>query len=350
MHTTKLQILTLSILLTLSFLSTFSAGYLLKTLQTDPTPKPIPEIQLPVNTPSASKHSDTIDSYTPYSFEPGLHYFDDTVIAISKQPPHQAIVATVSRKQQQGQSYQQLSRASYYNGREWSRKLTDQTTDTATIRPSILVSEWNHYIDPSRVLKEQLLATINLNDQIKIRSQSFDNEISMRSLPGYTKLVSETDGTLTINDTQFPAHIVYSKIYSLNSQDLQFYNTPLGIVTDWAVLWSQQGEFFHLDITSVENQTSLYQTHQIAIFKNQQAAIAKTFDIARTRDKQLNPSKFTYTLNKPVEKTISLTRTTQLNKAPNASYNWIMGHVNGTVSSADGTQSRLHGLVEYIND
>lgn len=349
----QIQLTILSLLIISSSISTFVAGYLTHAVQfannfqspipiTTQNPQPIAPL------PSSQIQSD--NKFTQYAPQPGEHYFDDTIIAISKQPPYEAVVATVSRSQNQKQTYQQVSRVSYFNGKEWTRKIIDNQNKDALISDNELIKQWNHYIDASRVLREQVTTEISLNDQLKIRTQSFDNEITMRSLPGYTKLMSETEGTIFINDKPIPAHIVFTKIYSLNTADLHFYDSPLGITTDWAVLWSQSGEFFHIDATSVEREIPTYTSHQVAIKKDINGGVFKTFDLIVKKDNAVNPSKFTLSLNSPIETQLQINRTTILNKAPNANYNWIMGHALGDLINQDQEKVQVHGLIEYIKD
>lgn len=44
-----------------------------------------------------------------------------------------------------------------------------------------------------------------------------ENEIGIRSLPGYTKFMSEGDGTIIINGEPFESYVLYTRIYSSNS-------------------------------------------------------------------------------------------------------------------------------------
>jgi hypothetical protein len=346
-HGTK-HFIILALLMLGGFTSTFYAGYLTHYLTSQDTPTPLPlRTQSPqTQTPKPSN----TNTFEPYITSDGEHYFDDTIIAISPEPPHVAVIATLSRAQEANEGYYHVARVSYYNGKSWTRKIIQDTSKDSQIKPNELLLEWNHVIDNTRVLKEQILTKILLNDQISIRTQTLENEISMRSLPGYTKLLSEAEGTLTINSQSMPVKILSSKIYSLNSNDIHFYTSPLGITTDWLILWTQQNEFIHVDSTTVKNPIPLYNSHQIAVLKNSLGGVYKTYNMQTLRDNNSDPKNYNIFLSNPILKTINLQRTSFLNKAPNSEYTWNIGHVKGEVTDEIGNKTSAFGLMEYIKD
>lgn len=339
----------------IGFISAFAGGFFLKDLLKKETPVSIPNIPQQTSKPAGSKipvpniqnDADTTGQQT--KFLPGKHYFDDTIIAVSKDKPYYSIVATVTR-QEQNSNYSQISRVSFFNGNSWFRKTDSKSSPDSEIVANQLVRSWTTNIDSSRVLKENDNGEINIeNSQIQFSTGPLQNEISIRSLPGYTKFLSKGDGFLTINGAKYPSYILYSRIYSLNSSDIQFYNQPFGLTTDWLIFWDSEGNMYHVDATEVENPTLIYQTHKIGILENNQGAVFKTFQLNITRDSSVPPNKYTITLANPVNVSFEFNLLDSINKAPDNSFKWYMGHVSGTVNK-DGRAINGIGLVEYIHN
>ena len=341
------------LLVILGFITAFGGGYLLKDLLkkgndvTQNIKQEIPQSnpQKPIIQNEASTNQETT------KFLPGKHYFDDTVIAITKDKPNYSIVATVTR-QEQDKDYAQNSRVSYFDGNSWARKLDTKSIPNSTIVSNSLVKNWATNIDPSRVLKETDNGEINMsNSTILFSTGPLQNEIVVRSLPGYTKFLSKGEGTLTINGTQHPAYILYSRIYSLNSSDIQFYNQPFGVTTDWLIFWDTDGNMYHVDATEVSNPTLIYQTHKLGVIEDKNGTVSKTFQLTVNRDTSIPPNKYTIGLATPIGSTLNLNLLDSVNKAPDNSFKWYMGHVTGTVQRGEGGQVLNGiGLVEYIHN
>ncbi len=351
----------LLLLVILGFITAFGGGYFLKDLlkkgndvtqnikQEIPQPTPATNTQLNPQKPIIQNEPSAIQETT--KFLPGKQYFDDTIIAITKDKPNYSIVATVTR-QQQDSNYSQNSRVSYFDGKSWDRKLDTKSTQDSTIVSNSLVRSWSTNIDSSRVLKETDNGEINVNNStILFSSGNLQNEISIRSLPGYTKFLSKGDGFLTINGTKYPAYVLYTRIYSLNSSDIQFYNQPFGLTTDWLVFWDSDGNMYHVDATEVSNPTLIYQTHKLGVIEDKDSTVTKTFQLTIARDSQTPPNKYTIGLASPIGSTLNLNLLDSINKAPDNSFKWYMGHVTGTVQRGEGGQVLNGiGLVEYIHN
>jgi hypothetical protein len=162
--------------------------------------------------------------------------------------------------------------------------------------------------------------------------------------------MSNSSGTVTIDGKTYDAYILYTKIYSLNAKDIQFYDQPLGLKTYWIAFWDVNGNFYHIDTTSVDKPTEVYKTHQIAIEETIDGGVYKSFSVGAENDKTKPPTNFTIQTNLPNGAVLSLKRLNALNKAPNNSYTWIMGEVDGVVTTNTDQQSNGVGLVEYIQD
>jgi len=346
-------------LVTLGFITAFVGGYALKDFLkkgNDITQNNKQEIVQSTVAPSSSPQKPIIQNepstmQETTKFLPGKHYFDDTIITITKDKPNYTIVATVTR-QQQDSDYSQNSRVSYFDGKSWARKLDTKSIPDSNIVGNSLIKSWSTSIDSSRVLKETDKGEININNStILFSSGNLENEISIRSLPGYTKFLSKGDGSLTVNGINYPAYILYTRIYSLNASDIQFYNQPFGLTTDWLVFWDTDGNMYHVDATEVSNPSLIYQTHKLGVIEDKTGAVSKTFELTVSRDSLTPPNKYTIGLATPIGSTLNLNLLDSVNKAPDNSFKWYMGHVIGTVQRGEG-QPALNGigLVEYIHN
>lgn len=326
----------------LGFISTFVSGYYLSTLSrtennvTTATPKP------PSDEPQLLQ--DTT------KFLPGKHYFDDTIMVITKDKPQLSLVATVTRAEQE-KDYAQGTRVSYFDGSNWTRLSDAKTISDSAIVSGKLVKSWSTTIDPSRVLKQTAQGEINVNgSSLSFSTGILQNEIGIRSLPGYTKFLSYGTGTLTVNGTAHNAYILYTRIYSLNAADIQFYNQPFGVTTDYLAFWDTQGNFYHVDSTFVDKPTPTYQTHQLGVLEDTQGTVTKTFSTSIDRGSENPPVSYTINMGSPIGATLRLSRINGINKAPNGSYTWYMGNVDGTVTKPNGETLSGVGLIEYIHN
>jgi len=282
-------------------------------------------------------------------FIPGKHYFDDTIILVSKKDPSINLVATVTRSEQDG-SYTQGTRVSFFDGASWDRKTTSQKTDSSSIVSNGIVKSWNVQIDPTRVLKQTVDGEVTVNKKtIQFTSGILQNEISVRSLPGYTKFMSEGMGTITVEGTSYDAYVLYTRIYSLNASDIQFYSEPLGLTTDWMIFWDSAGNFYHADVTNVQKPTDIYQTHELGILKDPQGAVSKTFNVSVTRDGLTPPKDYTISFGESLNAKLNFQRIDELNKAPDGSFQWFIGNIDGKIEK-NGQFIPGKGLIEYIHN
>jgi hypothetical protein len=343
---TFLKVLLLLLLLA-GFVTTFFSGYYVAQLQSVPgQPAPTPSI---TSGPTVKPGATGVPQQST-EFLPGKYYFDDTLIAVTKSKPVRSFAVSVRRLEQQ-QAYVHNTGASYFNGTSWERDTDSRNAPDATIISNDVVNKWEVMIDPTRVLKQSAQGDITVGGtRISFDTGLLYNEIGMRSLPGYTKFMSRGSGTLTINDEKFDAFMLYTRIYSLNATDIQFYNQPIGLTTDWLAFWDTQGDFYHIDVTDVETPTPIYQSHRIGVYDDVDGTVAKTFSVTVNRNSLDDPSIYTVQLPSPIATTLKYTRSDKLNKAPNASYTWFTGNVTGEVIKTDGTVVAGVGLMEYIHN
>jgi hypothetical protein len=213
------------------------------------------------------------------------------------------------------------------------------------------VKSWVINTDPSRVLKQTVQGDIAIDsNSLKFNTAILQNEIGIRSLPGYTKFMSEGSGILNANGTNYPVYVIYTRIYSLNAQEIQFYTQPFGLTTDWIAFWDNSGNFYHIDSTSVDKPTPTYQTHNLAVLKDVNGAITKSFDLSINRGTKNPPEQYSVMINNPINATLNFNRINGVNKAANSTYTWYMGDIEGTVQKENGEKINGIGLVEYIHD
>lgn len=298
-------------------------------------------------TPSATPTDNTPD--IPTSFKANTSYFDDTILLITKNEPHITVVASADRSQEDS-NYKQSSRVSFFNGQDWSRKVTSSTNNTEQIQTNDIIKDWNITYDQSKVLKQSVTGTIMMdNNSIKFATQTLTNEMTIRSLPGYTKFMSEGTATAVINNVSYDCYVLYTRIYSNNAAELVSYDGSFNLTTDWAAFWDTAGNFYHLDSTNVVQDIPNYKSHTIGVFKNKDGSVQKTFTLNITRDAANPPVNYTINFGTPIDHKLTLTRTNGINKYPNNSYVWYVGNVAGTVTNEKGIKSEGVGLIEYIN-
>ncbi len=350
----------LVVILVIGFITTFASGFFLsklfeseKNVTTQKTPSSTSQFPKIVkepdvtSIPSSSPNPEVSQDTT--KFLPGKHYFEDTIILVTKDKPQINLVATVTRAEQDS-NYAQSTRVSYYDGKNWTRQSSSKAAKDSAIVSNNLVKSWVTDIDPSRVLKQTVKGEITINNSsITFSSYVLQNEIGMRSLPGYTKFMSNGTGTVAVNGVSRGAYILYTRIYSSNASDIQFYNDPFGLTTDWVVFWDTQGNFYHVDATSVDKPTTTYQTHKIGVMENSTGAVSKAFDLSIERGSKSPPEDYVISLFSPINAKLTVKRINGVNKAPNGSYIWYMGNIEGTVETQQGSIPGV-GLVEYIHD
>ena len=331
---TKLSIL---IGLIVGFIATFGSGfYLSSQLHLENPPQVTPTV-------SPSPTPDDFPGLLPgTSGDTAQQYFLDTIFLIEKAEPHRAVIASIGR---------QDSRASYFNGAVWDREVTHVTTTKSGIEADTVIKKWDVKIDRSRVLREKVSGQLDIHKvRVEFTSDTLANEIGIRSLPDYTKFMSEGDGTILIDGASIPVHILYTRIYSMDASKIQFYTEPMGVTTDWVAFWDQAGNFYHIDTTEVGQPTDIYETHQIGVWKNSVGAVAKTFQVSVARDANPLPIELTISLQSPISTTLRLQRDSLQDRSIAGKYDWFLGTATGTVTNSKGENIQGFGIIEYIHD
>lgn len=275
----------------------------------------------------------------------GNEYYDDTIMALSTSLPRRILIGTVTREVTDGGAIQN-TRSSYFDGESWTRKLLTKAYSDTSIHSNAIVNNWSILIDPSRVLKQSVKGGLTVgNNKLEFETGVIDNNIGMRSLPGYTKFISTGTGKLVVNGSTLPANILYTRIYSNNADEIQSYGTPIGATTHWIAFWDDDGNVYHIDSTYVSRPTKIYETHQIGVMVDSNGRVSKTYDVKIDISGEKPPKSYSFQLGAPINKNGSFTIGVSINKAPNNAYTWYMSEGVGEVEGVAG-----FGVVEYIQD
>jgi len=339
------------LLIFLSVVSVFVGGMFFQKIVLGETLVPVVPTPALLPTPTLQEFpdSDLAEPQPGSEFAEGKSYFDDTVMMITEERPRRILVATVTRNNQSGEWVENV-RASYFDGSVWTRRLASGLATGAEIYSNSLIKRWVVNVDKSRVLKQSASGEIKIDSNlISFETGNLFNEIGMRSLPGYSKFMSTGKGSITINNKKLAAKVLYTRIYSLNSSEIQFYSSPLGLTTDWVAFWDEKGNFYHVDRTEVDKPTPIYETHQIGVQVTKTGFVGKSFGVLVTRDTMIPPEKYSVSLQNPLNTILNFKRVNLIDKAPNSEYDWYMGEIEGEVISSD-EKTQGFGIVEYIHD
>lgn len=291
----------------------------------------------------------------PISFTTGKHYFLDNLIVISKTSPRIMLEINAGRSEVADGKFRKFIRVNYFDGTTWTYKSDIVVAETPNITPTTLIPSWSTQIDKSRLLREQSQVQVELdNNHFKITTDVLSNDMLIRSLPEYTKFMSEGRGTLSINDAAIPVYISYSRIFSSNFDqlpvtDTNYYDKDNDVLTDWLLFWDADENFYFVDVTHVGENMSVenYTSHALGIKKSNTGAVQTTFNVGITHDSLTNPRSFTIDLGKPINQTVEFTpgRTIPLSQAFKK---WILGNAEGSVKSAGQKTTTGFGIFEYI--
>ena len=338
--TDKLNLWLVAVLLLLSTTAAFVGGYFFKSIDQEPPSQTYGAIP----SPNPNLDDEPIQLATPATI--GGDYYDDTIMAVTSETPRRLLVATVSRKETE-QGAIQGTRVSFFDGHNWTRKILSEKEEDLGINTNSLLEGWKIEIDPSRVLRQTVSGRVTVDETtIGFETGELTNNIGMRSLPGYTKFMSTQDGMVNIDGVKVKAKILYTRIYSSNAAELQFYETPFGLTTNWLAFWDREGNFYHIDRTQVDKATDKYQTHQIGVKVAKDGGVYKTFVVEVTQGEENPPASYEIKLGAPINETVQFVAGESINKAPSNAYQWFMSEGEGQIDqSVSG-----YGVVEYIHN
>ena len=325
---TKLYVL-IVFTVVIGVLSSFFSGYFLKSLLS----------------PSKSGDASVVKRL---EFKPN---FIDEVIIVAKEKPYQTLILSAIRTYTSTDSYSYTVKAFYFDGTKWTKQISKGNTAQLDIMPkTTYLPKWEINSDPSYMLKQSALGEALLNDnKIEFDAPLLLNEMGVRSDPKYTKFMSETEGTLTINNAQYGSHVLYSRIYSFNApESLVTTSDPSGIETEWLAFWDNEGNFYSIDETKIDNKKTLdiYKAHSMAILKDVDKKIQKSFTLNLVKN---GLNKYKVDILENISSSISVTRLNSVNKAVDENDIWNTGQVVGEVKLKNGKIIKGFGIFEQIS-
>ncbi|QQG41960.1 MAG: hypothetical protein HYV90_01450 [Candidatus Woesebacteria bacterium] len=276
-------------------------------------------------------------------------YFSDEIILISKDAPHYTLIAYASRTFKTSSSYSQRQKAFFFDGKTWQSDISNTISVDSDIVSSPIIPKWNVVVDPTRVLKQSVSGEVQIgSNKVEFNVPEFNNELGIRSLPEYTQFRSETSGQIILNGKSYDSHVLYSRTYAYaTSISSIVVNNPVGINSDWVAFWDTDGNFYHVDKTSVDNNyKGEYKSHSIAIYKDNYGRIQKSF--AFDIQKVLTTG---YKIKIPanINKNINVSFLNEIDKNVSFSpYAWTTGQVEGEVVTENGKRINGFGIYEQL--
>lgn len=341
-----------------SILSLIGLGYFLAKID-KPTPTVIPKEDKPIEESVIPTEIDNneLEISEPNSPQDGSavrdgdRYYNDTIFLITKNSPRQILVATVSRTGKDNR-FTQTSRISYFDGESWSRDQTSVTNQYSNISNDKITKSWDIELHQTRVMRQTVKGTVQLDGtEFNFNTETLNNEISVRSLPEYTKFISSASGTFkATNQNPKDAYVLYSRIYSTDAKTILVYDNDFSYKTNWLAFWGNDGSFYHFDKTQVNSTVPNYTSHAIGFETSKDGILKRTFNLSTSTDNTDNPNIINYNFDLPIYKSIQIKSENSFQKYPTIKYPWVMGYATGTIKDPNGKEINGIGIYEYINN
>lgn len=276
-------------------------------------------------------------------------YFNDEIVIVTKEAPHNTLIAYSSRSSRTQGEYSHNQRIFFFDGKKWEKNSAKATTNSSDIAKTPIFPTWNIKDAPTLVLKQEVAGTAQIdNNKIEFSIPVINNELGIRSMPEYTIFRSEAPSTLTINGKEYESYALYTRVYSYASSiDLIEVSNPVGINTDWVAFWDTNGNFYNIDKTSVDqNYKGEYKSHSIAIYKDNEGKVQKSFD-TNVQKKQNNGYKIDIFEKINTSLNLDILNTTSKNTG-NSPYTWNTGQIKGSVVNKNGKTIQGFGIYEQL--
>lgn len=285
-------------------------------------------------------------SETPRNYMP---YFQDEIIIITKDKPRYTLIASTARFTSDNVLYKHRQKIFFFDGTSWQKMASDMYTENTDIKPTSYMPKWEIKDDPSLVLKQSVSGQVDIEKyKISFEVPTITNELGIRSLSNYTIFRSEADAEMTINGVQYDSNVLYTRTYSYNAaiESIAISN-PIGIKTDWFAFWDENGNFYNVDETVVDDtKRGEYKSHSIAVFKDSEERVVKSFD---NEIQKINTGTYQVKTSSPTEKEFYLNFINSFNKdETNKVVNNSIGQIEGYVTSDAGKTIKGFGIYEYI--
>ena len=309
----------------------------------DPSPLTLPLL-------SGQTNNQTTVNYYPYTRRVDDNYLSDTLVFITEESPHQILLINSNRQQMGKSVFAQSSNVNFFDGQVWRRADDDTLTSQAEVASDSVITAWQIGIEQSRVTGEIISGQAIVDGwSINFATDRLENEMTVRSWPGYTKFLSSSHGTITISGRTMAAKVAYTQIYSMNTDEIQFANTHLPLESMYAMFWDEAGNFYHIDVTDVDTPTPVYDSHRLGIWKNPAGQITRIDQVDLDLDQKVPPTHYHAVLPLPIVSQLELNTINSLPKSNRANTHWYLQLVEGTATH-DGHQHEGFGYLEYIKE
>ena len=337
-----------------AFLLTFLLGFLIRGQVRGPQKETILPTPIPLVTEKATKSIPTPkQSELPQEtikFLPGKGYYDDSISIITKTTPRIILQASASRIEQET-NYTEFSKVNIFDGKEWTQQILTGTVYDTNVGKNTLIKDWTTNFQGNTSSSNNQTISIKIETKqhvISFSSSALFNEINTQSKSNYTKFIYQGSGTLSLDNEQYDAYIIYSRSYSVNAADLAFFNKPEALKTAWVAFWAEDGSFYHVDSLNTNNVGRSIASYSLGLADGNNQVL-KTQKVSTKNGSQTEINAYEVSFDSPISRTINGTFTQKLIKSAKSNYNWIFGPIEGSIQYDQDTQFQGIGLAEYIN-
>lgn len=274
----------------------------------------------------------------------------DELILITKDKPHRALITTATRTSTNSDLNNYTVRLFYFDGTRWTYEISEgKSNELERIPKTSIIPSWNIESESSYVLEQSIDGSATINDtSILFDIPLIHNEISIKSSPRYTKFMSASEGTLTLDGKTYDSYALYNRFYSYNPPENLILGPDItGLETEWLAFWDEDGNFYSIDDTTVNHKVrnDSYKAHSLAVFKDVKNRIQKSLNITLVKNDQAN---YTVEISDEIDKKISIQKLNSVNKSINQKDIWLTGISTGTITGDDGVKSGF-GIYEQIS-
>ncbi|MFZ3301714.1 MAG: hypothetical protein WA152_03315 [Microgenomates group bacterium] len=280
-------------------------------------------------------------------FKPNLI---DELILISKNKPHKILITSATRTSTDNELNNYTIKIFFFDGNKWTNQISEgKSKELEDIPSTVIIPEWNIISESSYVLEQEIDGNAKIDGaEISFQIPVIHNEMSIKSSPRYTKFMSASEGTLTINGIEYDSYALYNRFYSYNPPENLILGQDLtGLETEWLAFWDEDGNFYNIDDTTVNDKirNDSYKAHSLAIYKDTMERVQKSFNFKVNLDKNKN---YKVDIYDGINKEISVKKINSVNKSINQTDMWISGLATGTITEGNKVKNGF-GIYQQIS-